>query len=71
MEKYEWLKQYKNKYDGKRCFIVATGPSLTVEDLSLLKNEITFGMNSICMSSKLTDWIPTFLEFRIKMYIEK
>ena len=59
-KKYEWLKQYKNKYDGKRCFIVATGPSLTVEDLSLLKNEITFGMNSICMSSKLTDWIPTF-----------
>ena len=57
-KKYEWLKQYKNKYDGKRCFIVATGPSLTVEDLSLLKNEITFGMNSICMSSKLTDWIP-------------
>ena len=51
-KKYEWLKQYKNKYDGKRCFIVATGPSLTVEDLSLLKNEITFGMNSICMSSK-------------------
>ena len=46
-KKYEWLKQYKNKYDGKRCFIVATGPSLTVEDLSLLKNEITFGCQVI------------------------
>ncbi len=31
----------------KRCFIIGNGPSLNKHDLSLLKNEITFGFNSI------------------------
>ncbi|MCV3377060.1 6-hydroxymethylpterin diphosphokinase MptE-like protein [Campylobacter sp. IFREMER_LSEM_CL2194] len=31
----------------KRCFIVGNGPSLNKHDLSLLKDEITFGFNSI------------------------
>ena len=32
-------KDIKGKYKGKRCFITATGPSLTVDDLELLRNE--------------------------------
>jgi len=48
-------------YKGKRCFIVATGPSLTIEDVELLKNEITFGVNSICKLCNLTTWKPTYL----------
>ena len=59
-KKYEWIKSFHNKYEGKRCFIVATGPSLTLEDLELIKNEYTFGMNSICLAKEITDWIPTF-----------
>ncbi len=39
------LKKYKNIHQGKRCFIIGNGPSLKQTDLSLLKNEITFGMN--------------------------
>lgn len=57
---YASLKQYKNKYIGKRCFIIATGPSLTLDDLNLLKNEITFGMNSITKIYQKTDFRPTF-----------
>ena len=43
------INAYKNKYHGERCFILATGPSLTIQDVSRLKDEYTFGMNSICL----------------------
>lgn len=54
------LRFWKNKYRGKRCFIVATGPSLTLEDLNLLKNEICFGVNSVVKLFSRTEWRPTF-----------
>lgn len=45
--KYDYLKKYKNCCEGKRCFIIATGPSLREEDVKKLDNEITIGMNSL------------------------
>ncbi len=54
------IAKVKGKYAGKRCFIVATGPSLTMEDLQLLKNEYTFSMNSIVRLFDKTDWRPSF-----------
>ncbi len=39
------LKQIRNIHKGKRCFIMANGPSLAKMDLSALKNEITMSMN--------------------------
>ena len=53
-------KVYKNKHLGERCFIVATGPSLTMEDLELIKNEYSFGMNSIPKIFPRTTWRPTY-----------
>ena len=37
----------KDKHKGQRCFIIGNGPSLRNTDLTLLKNEITFGLNRI------------------------
>lgn len=56
------LLKYKNIHKGKRCFIVATGPSLTLEDLNMLKanNEITFGVNSCIRAFDKTSWRPTY-----------
>lgn len=56
------LDKFKNRYIGQRCFIVANGPSLQVEDLNLLqrRGEITFGMNRIYKLFDQTDWRPTF-----------
>lgn len=54
------LREYKNKHLNERCFIIATGPSLTIEDLKLLKNEITFGMNSICKVFDKLEWETTY-----------
>ncbi len=56
------IAKYHNAYKGKRCFIVANGPSLLSDDLNTLhaNNEITFGMNRIYKIFDKTDWRPTF-----------
>jgi len=41
------LRLLKNKHAAKRCFIIGNGPSLRNTDLSLLRNEVTFGLNRI------------------------
>jgi len=46
-ESYNALMKLKNKYAGERCFIIATGPSLNITKISLLKDEIIFGMNTL------------------------
>jgi hypothetical protein len=50
----------KNKYKGKRCFIIGNGPSLKPEDLEKLKGEITFASNKIYKIFPKTTWRPTF-----------
>lgn len=59
-EQYSELKKLKDRYKGQRCFIIATGPSLTIDDLELLKNEYTFAVNSACKLYDKTSWRPTF-----------
>lgn len=55
------LMKYKGIHKGKRCFIIATGPSLTVDDLELIKNEYCIGVNSCIKAFSKTDWRPTYL----------
>lgn len=59
-KEYMWLKKYHNIKSGDRCFIVATGPSLTMDDLNLIKGEYSFGMNSVIKAFDKTDWRPDF-----------
>ena len=56
---FKKLKQLKDTENG-RCFIVATGPSLTIEDLSKLKNERTIGLNSLCKIFPQLGWETTY-----------
>lgn len=65
------LKQFKNIHSGKRCFIIGTGPSLRIEDLELLKNEITFASNRIYEIFSKTDWRPTYYMNQDMMLIDK
>lgn len=69
--KYQKIVQFKNKHYGERCFIIATGPSLTFNDLNLLENEITFGMNSITKIFSDTDWRPTYYGIQDRQVYEK
>jgi hypothetical protein len=40
--------KYKNKYLGKRCFILGSGPSIGKQNINYLKNENLFIMNNFC-----------------------
>ncbi len=51
---------YKNIHNGKRAFIIGNGPSLCVEDVEKLKNEITFGANKIYLMFNETSWRPSY-----------
>ena len=56
------LLSFKDKYKGKRCFIVGLGPSLMTKDLDLLANnhEYTFSMNRCYRLFDKTNWRPDF-----------
>lgn len=55
----DW-EQHKNQYIGKRCFLLGTGPSLTIEDLNRLheRKEVCFGANKIFKIFNQTEWRP-------------
>jgi len=51
---------YHNLHKGERAFIIGNGPSLNLCDLKPLKNEITFGVNSIFLNFNNMDFNPTY-----------
>lgn len=53
------IRMFKNTHLGERCFIIGNGPSLTPEDLTLLKNEFTFASNRIYYMFDRTKWRPS------------
>lgn len=57
-----WLEKFRDMYAGKRCFVVATGPSLRVEDLETLRQhgEICISMNGIYHAFHKVEWRPDF-----------
>jgi len=50
----------KDKHQGERCFIIGNGPSLKNTDLSLLKDEVTFGMNRIYLLFDRVGFVTTY-----------
>lgn len=69
--KYKEIQKYRNRHLGERCFILATGPSLTVADVKKLKYEYTFGMNSICMMFDELGWETTYYGVQDRGVFEK
>ena len=54
------LASFKNRHQGKRCFVIGNGPSLKIADLDRLQNEITFACNKIYLAFPETNWRPTY-----------
>lgn len=54
------LQALKDSHKGERCFIIGTGPSLTIQDLELLQGEVTFATNRIYELFPKTTWRPTY-----------
>lgn len=54
------MSNFKDKYKGKRCFVIGNGPSLNKVDLRLLENEYSFGVNAIFYKYDEIGFKPTF-----------
>lgn len=56
------IAQFNNIHSGERCFIVATGPSLTMRDLDILylNGEVSIGMNRVFLAFEHTKWRPDY-----------
>lgn len=54
------IKALKDIHNGRRCFVVGNGPSLTSSDLDMITDEITFGFNRIYHMFSNTNWRPTY-----------
>ncbi len=55
------MADFHNRHRGKRCFILGNGPSLNETDLSLLEDEVTFGMNRIYLLFEEMGYETTYL----------
>ncbi|MEJ7785323.1 MAG: 6-hydroxymethylpterin diphosphokinase MptE-like protein [Solirubrobacteraceae bacterium] len=51
----------RQRYAGRRCFIIGNGPSLQLTDVSRIKGEVSIGSNSIFLLFEETGFMPTFL----------
>jgi hypothetical protein len=70
------IERYKDIHKGKRCFIIANGPSLKKINFDLLKDEITIGMNRIYLMEKENGFKPTYLvctdiKFQLNQFLEE
>jgi len=63
-------KPFKNFHHGKRCFVIGNGPSINKQDLTLLKNEITFVANGFCKNNIVNHWQPTYYLFADPIYFD-
>lgn len=52
------IKSFASLHKGERCFIIGNGPSLNKIELNRLKDECTFGVNSIFLKSN--EVIPSY-----------
>lgn len=52
--------KFQNLHQGKRCFIVANGPSIKHTNLDLLENEYSFGLNRIYLNFNNSRFRPSY-----------
>lgn len=51
---------FKDRHQGRRCFILVNGPSLATQDLAPLASEVTFVTNNFWKHEILGRWQPTY-----------
>lgn len=61
----------KDKHQGERCFIIGNGPSIKNTDLSLLKDEVTFGLNRVYLLFDQGGFTTTYYVSVNKLVIEQ
>jgi hypothetical protein len=64
------LRRLHNIYLGRRCFIIANGPSLVQTDLRCLESEITIGSNGLFLIFEKMGYLPTFYTVQDQLVAE-
>lgn len=54
------LKALEGRHARRRAFLLGMGPSLKLDDILMLKQEITFSCNKIYLAFEQTDWRPSY-----------
>jgi hypothetical protein len=65
------IEKYKDIHKGKRCFIIANGPSLQKTNLELISQEFSFGLNRIYLNFDKSSFRPTYLVVVNELIIEQ
>jgi len=65
------LEEYRDLHRGERCFIIGNGPSLRKMNLSLLREEYTFGLNRIYLIFPELGFTTTYLASVNNLVIEQ
>lgn len=54
------LRSLHREYEGQRCFIMGSGPSLNKMDLEVFRNEYVWGLNKCYLLFDRVSWRPSF-----------
>ncbi len=65
------LDQYRNIHRGKRCFVIANGPSLARMNLDKLKNEFTMSMNRAYLLYDELGFLPSYYVCANELVLEQ
>jgi hypothetical protein len=71
MKNKDRIQQFKGIHRGKRCFILANGPSLAKTNLDLLTNEYTFGLNRVYLNFAKSNFRPTYYVAMNELILEQ
>lgn len=64
------IREFYNSHNSEKCFIIGNGPSLTVADLELISNYVTFGCNKIYKIYEKTSWRPDYYVVDDRNYVK-
>ncbi len=65
------LKEFKDKYTGKRVILICNGPSIKETDLSLIKDEYTICLNRFYIYFDKIGFIPNFYVCMVDLVLEQ
>lgn len=57
---HQRLRQLRDTCQGRRCFVIGNGPSLSQTDLTRLAGEVTIGCNNLFLMFDRMGFLPTF-----------
>jgi hypothetical protein len=61
LESYSYFAAMKNKYVGRRGFVIGNGPSLKLSDLEKIKDEVSIAANKVFLAFDKVSWRPNYV----------